>query len=117
MSVTSLFLKPYGQGQTPGKRFVKIRVICDDGKPVRLQQSTLRSLLRPVDDFFFLGVFFIVLGKREKTIRRYGGGNSCDSRRTSCCSSSFPVSQEAETLATQLLMTLIFPVCYPKTLL
>ncbi|NES69779.1 MAG: RDD family protein, partial [Okeania sp. SIO2D1] len=36
------------QGQTPGKRYVKIRVICDDGRPVRLQQTTLRALFRPV---------------------------------------------------------------------
>jgi uncharacterized RDD family membrane protein YckC len=31
------------QGQTPGKRFVKIRVICDDGRAIGLQQATMRS--------------------------------------------------------------------------
>ena len=35
-------------GQTPGKRYGKMRVIRDDGQPVRLFQATLRSLARPM---------------------------------------------------------------------
>ncbi len=54
------------QGQTPGKRFAKIRVIRDDGRPIGLQQATLRSLLRAVDDTLFLGAFMIILSRREK---------------------------------------------------
>ncbi|HEY9611655.1 RDD family protein, partial [Allocoleopsis sp.] len=91
------------QGQTPGKRFVKIRVIRDDGRPVSLQQSTLRSLLRPVDDLFFLGVFFIVFGKREKRLGDLVAGTLVIQEERPVVSSSFPVSKEAETLATQLL--------------
>ena len=102
------------QGQTPGKRFVKIRVICDDGKPVRLQQSTLRSLLRPVDDFFFLGVFFIVLGKREKRLGDMVAGTLVIQEEQAVASSSFPVSQEAETLATQLLIDADFSGMLPE---
>jgi uncharacterized RDD family membrane protein YckC len=41
-----VFFETLWQGQTQGKRFVKIRVICDDGRPVRIQQSTLRALLQ-----------------------------------------------------------------------
>lgn len=63
-----VFFELTWQGQTPGKRFAKIRVIQDNGKPITLAQAVLRSLLRPIDDFFFLGVFFIVLGPREKRI-------------------------------------------------
>lgn len=55
-------------GQTPGKRYAKIRVIQDDAQPVRLFQTTLRSLLRPVDDIFFIGFFCIVFTKQEKRI-------------------------------------------------
>ena len=91
------------QGQTPGKRFVKIRVIRDDGRPVSLQQSTLRSLLRPVDDLFFLGVFFIVFGKREKRLGDWVAGTLVIQEERPVVSSSFPVSKEAETLANQLL--------------
>ncbi|TVQ58240.1 MAG: RDD family protein [Spirulina sp. DLM2.Bin59] len=56
------------QGQTPGKRFVKIRVIRENGRPARLPQATMRSLLRPVDDFFFLGMLLIIFSPREKRI-------------------------------------------------
>jgi len=55
-------------GQTPGKRYAKIRVIRDDGQPERLSQATLRSLLRPIDDILFIGFFCILLSKTEKRV-------------------------------------------------
>lgn len=55
-------------GQTPGKRYARIRVIRDDAQPMRVFQATLRSLVRPVDDILFVGFFFIVFGKQEKRI-------------------------------------------------
>ncbi|MBX2865515.1 MAG: RDD family protein [Leptolyngbyaceae cyanobacterium MAG.088] len=56
------------QGQTPGKRLTKIRVIRDNGQPEGLFQATLRALLRPIDDSLFLGFFCILLGPQEKRI-------------------------------------------------
>lgn len=50
-----VFFETLWQGQTPGKRSVKIRVVRDDGRPVGLQQATLRALLRPFDEFLFIG--------------------------------------------------------------
>jgi uncharacterized RDD family membrane protein YckC len=61
-----VFFEALWQGQTPGKRYVKIRVIRDDGRPIGLQQSTLRALLRPIDDTFFIGLFLIILNRQEK---------------------------------------------------
>lgn len=58
----------YWYGQTPGKRYAGIRVIRDDAQPARLLQSTLRSLLRPIDEILFIGFFCILFGKREKRI-------------------------------------------------
>jgi uncharacterized RDD family membrane protein YckC len=55
-------------GQSPGKRYTKIRVIREDGQPERIMQATLRSLLRPVDDILFLGFFCILLTPQEKRI-------------------------------------------------
>lgn len=55
-------------GQTPGKRYSKIRVIRDNGQPERIMQATLRSLLRPVDEVLFLGFLFIALGHQEKRL-------------------------------------------------
>ena len=58
----------YWQGQTPGKRLTKIRVINDNGKPEGIMQATLRSLLRPVDDILFIGFFCILFSQQEKRI-------------------------------------------------
>ena len=55
-------------GQSPGKRYTKIRVIRDDGQPERITQATLRSLLRPVDDILFLGFFCILMTTQEKRL-------------------------------------------------
>jgi uncharacterized RDD family membrane protein YckC len=58
----------YWQGQTPGKRLTKIRVINDNGKPEGVFQATLRALLRPVDDILFIGFFCILFSQQEKRI-------------------------------------------------
>jgi uncharacterized RDD family membrane protein YckC len=42
------------RGQSPGKRFMGIRVIKSDGSPVDPASSFLRNLLRFADTFFFL---------------------------------------------------------------
>jgi uncharacterized RDD family membrane protein YckC len=90
------------QGQTPGKRYTKIRVIRDDGRPVGLQQSTLRALLRPFDDLFFLGVFLIALTKREKRLGDMVAGTLVIQEVQPVTSANFPISDQAQTLASQL---------------
>jgi uncharacterized RDD family membrane protein YckC len=62
------------RGQTPGKRYTNIRVIRDDGRNVGLQQSILRSLLRPVDDLLGLGFFFVMFSKQEKRLGDWVAG-------------------------------------------
>lgn len=62
------------QGQTPGKRLLNIRVVCDDGRPVGLPQAMLRSLLRPFDDLLYLGAFFVAFGQREKRLGDWVAG-------------------------------------------
>ncbi len=63
-----VFFEVFWQGQTPGKRYCQIQVIRDDGRRVGLQQSSLRSLIRPIDDIFFLGAILIALTPREKRL-------------------------------------------------
>ncbi|MDR2050037.1 MAG: RDD family protein [Treponema sp.] len=46
------------RGQSPGKRFLGIRVIKNDGSPVDIGSSFVRNLLRFADGF--LGLYFIV---------------------------------------------------------
>jgi uncharacterized RDD family membrane protein YckC len=63
-----VFFETLWQGQTPGKRIAKIRVVRDDGSPLGLQQATLRSLLRPIDQNLFIGAFLIMFSKSEKRL-------------------------------------------------
>jgi len=69
-----VFFELLWRGQTPGKRMAKIRVVREDGRPLGVSQSVLRSLLRPIDDFIFLGLLFIVFSKQEKRIGDWVAG-------------------------------------------
>jgi uncharacterized RDD family membrane protein YckC len=90
------------QGQTPGKRYIKIRVIRDDGRRVRIQQAALRSLLRPIDDIIFIGVFFIIFGAKEKRLGDWAAGTIVIQEEYLVATASFAVSKRARELATQL---------------
>jgi uncharacterized RDD family membrane protein YckC len=98
-----VFFETVWSGQTPGKRHVKIRVIRDDGRPVRLQQSTLRALLRPFDDLFFIGVFFIVFSQREKRLGDLVGGTLVIQEEQQI-KTALKVSTSAQSLAKKLLV-------------
>ncbi|NJO39497.1 MAG: RDD family protein [Cyanobacteria bacterium CRU_2_1] len=97
-----IFFEVRWQGQTPGKRFAKIRVICDDGKPIRLSQASLRSLLRPIDDTLFIGTFFILFGKREKRLGDWVAGTVVIQEERPQGRSTFVISGETQQLATEL---------------
>ena len=90
------------QGQTPGKKQAHIRVIRDDGKPVGLSQATLRALLRPIDDFFFIGVFFVTLGKKEKRIGDIFAGTIVVQEEKAIHKAEFSLAQQAEDLSINL---------------
>lgn len=99
-----VFFETLWQGQTPGKRFVKIRVLCDDGKPVQLQQATLRALLRPIDDLVFVGVFLIMLSRKEKRLGDWVAGTIVIQEEHSNTSSNISLSNDAQSLADKLLI-------------
>ncbi|MGF1601387.1 MAG: RDD family protein [Thermosynechococcaceae cyanobacterium] len=65
----------FWQGQTPGKRWAKIRVIQDNGQPVGLKESAIRSLMGLIDiNFFFIGVALVTFGKSEKRLGDFAAG-------------------------------------------
>lgn len=90
-------------GQTPGKRYAKIRVIRDDAQPVRLFQATLRSLVRPVDDILFIGFFFILLGKNEKRIGDWLAGTLVVQMDSRTATEGILVSDRAKDISRTLL--------------
>lgn len=91
-----VFFESLWQGQTPGKRIAKIRVIRDDGRPVGLQQASLRALLRPVDEFLFIGAFLVMLSKSEKRLGDLLAGTIVIQAQKANKSGSFTISQEAK---------------------
>jgi uncharacterized RDD family membrane protein YckC len=50
------------RGQTPGKRWLKLRVIREDGRPVTFWEAAARNLLRIFDMQPWLGVPFYSIG-------------------------------------------------------
>lgn len=93
------------QGQTPGKRYTKIRVIRDDGQPVGATQAILRALVRPIDDIAFIGMLLIILTKREKRLGDWIAGTLVVQEQRPISSANFRLSPEADSLANQLVAT------------
>ncbi|MEB3294805.1 MAG: RDD family protein [Synechococcales bacterium] len=92
------------KGSTPGKRWAKIRVIREDGRPIALNHATMRALLRPIDDLFFIGFFLILLGQREKRLGDWVAGTIVvQEELPPVGSSSFPLSGQAQDVADSLL--------------
>lgn len=100
-----VFFETLWQGQTPGKKLAKIRVIRDDGRLIGLQQATLRALIRSVDDTFFIGALLIMLTKKEKRLGDLLAGTIVIQTEASANPASFSVSSQAQDLAMQLQQT------------
>jgi uncharacterized RDD family membrane protein YckC len=98
-----VFFEALWQGQTPGKRIAKIRVIRDDGKPVGLPQATLRALLRPVDELLFMGVFLIMLNRKEKRLGDLVAGTIVIQNQLPIASTTIVVSDQAKSFSSELL--------------
>jgi uncharacterized RDD family membrane protein YckC len=98
-----VFFETLWQGQTPGKSFAKIRVIRDDGRPIGLAQATLRSLLRPLDEFLYIGAIFIMFSQREKRLGDWAAGTIVIESQRATASATFTISEQARSLYTELL--------------
>lgn len=58
-------------GQTPGKRLMKLRVIRDDGRPITLWEAIARNLLRIFDalpGLYSIGLIVIFLSNRDQRV-------------------------------------------------
>lgn len=64
-------------GQTPGKRMVKLRVVRLDGTPITLADSLIRNILRLIDFLPFnyaLGVIVMFVNKQSRRIGDLAAG-------------------------------------------
>lgn len=70
-----IFFEWLWDGQTPGKRLMKLRVIRDDGRPVTLWEAIARNLLRVFDavpgffvPIYSVGLIAIFLNSRDQRV-------------------------------------------------
>ncbi len=66
-----VFFEMFKQGQSPGKRTMKIRVIKSNGEPLDFSTIVLRNLIRSVDNFpvfHFMGGLISILDKKSRRL-------------------------------------------------
>lgn len=70
-----IFFEWLWNGQTPGKRLLKLRVIREDGRPITLWEAVARNLLRIFDTFpgfvlpiYSIGLITIFMSRRDQRI-------------------------------------------------
>ena len=77
----------FWNGQTPGKRLVKIRVIKDSGRQITLFESLARNLVRVVDmlppNFYLVGLVSMLCNKQQKRLGDFVAGTIVIHERTS----------------------------------
>jgi uncharacterized RDD family membrane protein YckC len=60
------------RGQTPGKRWLKLRVLREDGRPITFWESSVRNLLRTFDmmpaPFYSIGLISVFSTSRDQRI-------------------------------------------------
>jgi uncharacterized RDD family membrane protein YckC len=83
-----VFFEAIWSGQTPGKRVMKLRVIREDGRPVRFFEVFVRNLLRLFVDFmplpsYAIGVVSIVFSSQSKRIGDFVAGTVVIKERSS----------------------------------
>ena len=59
-------------GQTPGKRLLKLRVIREDGRPITFWEAVVRNLLRSIDmqpaPFYSIGLISVFLSLSDQRV-------------------------------------------------
>lgn len=59
-------------GQTPGKRWMKLRVIREDGRPITFWEASVRNLLRSLDmmpaPFYSIGLISVFMNGRDQRV-------------------------------------------------
>ena len=69
-----IFFEAIWNGQTPGKRYLNLRVIKDSGRPITALDSVGRNLMRAVDSlplFYAIGIVSMLLSSRNKRLGDY----------------------------------------------
>jgi uncharacterized RDD family membrane protein YckC len=67
-----VFFEWLWNGQTPGKRWLKLRVIREDGRPITFWEAAVRNLLRIFDmmpaGFYSIGLISVFISERDQRV-------------------------------------------------
>jgi len=63
-----------GEGQTLGKRLMKIRVVRADGRPAGMGEIAVRTILRVIDNYLVGMIVMIATGERRQRIGDLAAG-------------------------------------------
>ncbi len=67
-----IFLEWLWNGQTPGKRWLKLRVIREDGRPITFWEAMVRNLLRIFDmmpwPFYSIGLICVFINSNDQRV-------------------------------------------------
>src|SRR5258707_6600055 len=67
-----IFFEWMWNGQTPGKRWLKLRVIREDGRPITFWEASVRNLLRSFDmmpaPFYSIGLISVFSSTRDQRV-------------------------------------------------
>jgi uncharacterized RDD family membrane protein YckC len=70
-----IFFETVWSGQTPGKRWLKLRVIQEDGRPINFFAALARNLIRFADmvvpPFYSVGIISVFASERAKRLGDY----------------------------------------------
>jgi uncharacterized RDD family membrane protein YckC len=75
--IYDIYFEGYGNGQTPGKRIMGIRVVRDTGGPIDPASAAIRNLVGLADFlpiFYLLGSFVILLNRRSQRLGDMAAG-------------------------------------------
>jgi len=73
----SIFFETIWNGQTPGKRFIKIRVVQENGSPVTFLMVLIRNVLRVIDMLPFaygIGMLAVMFSKKNQRLGDMAAG-------------------------------------------
>lgn len=84
-----IFFEWFWNGQTPGKRLLKLRVIREDGRPITFWESVARNIIRLFDAFpgfivpiYSIGLISIFMSSRDQRAGDFFAGTVVVRERT-----------------------------------
>lgn len=72
-----IFFEMLWNGQSPGKRWLGLRVLCTDGTPIGLSEAIIRNLIRIVDflpAYYGIGVITMFLNEQARRLGDLAAG-------------------------------------------